>query len=110
MTESAYGELAPVMEAYGAGCYAAQSLESFLRLLLVLTAADIRAVGPGRWNAWKGGILRELYYRAEEVLTGGHEAEGKAARVVAAQDALRVTLDDWLGEDIGRFTGRLFPP
>ena len=86
-----------------------QSVER-LRLLLVLTAADIRAVGPGRWNAWKGAILRELYYRAEEVLTGGHEAEGKAARVAAAQDALRVTLDDWLGEDIGRFTGRLFPP
>lgn len=37
MTTSAYGELAPVMEAYGAGCYAAQSLESSLRLLLVLS-------------------------------------------------------------------------
>ena len=86
-----------------------QSVER-LRLLLVLTAADIRAVGPGRWNAWKGALLRELYHRAEEVLTGGHEAEGKAARVAAAQDALRVTLDDWLGDDIGGFTGRLFAP
>lgn len=37
MSESAYGELGPVMEAYGAGCYAAQSLESSLRLLLVFT-------------------------------------------------------------------------
>ncbi|SVE01281.1 uncharacterized protein METZ01_LOCUS454135, partial [marine metagenome] len=86
-----------------------QSVER-LRLLAVLTAADIRAVGPGRWNAWKGALLRELYHRAEEVLTGGHEAEGKAARVSAAQNTLRAALDDWLGEDIERFTTRLFPP
>ena len=31
-----------------------------LRLLLVLTTADIRAVGPGVWNDWKGQLLREL--------------------------------------------------
>jgi [protein-PII] uridylyltransferase len=31
-----------------------------LRLLLVLTAADIRAVGPNVWNGWKGQLLREL--------------------------------------------------
>ena len=36
-----------------------------LRLLLVLTVADIRAVGPGVWNGWKGQLLRELYYDAE---------------------------------------------
>ncbi len=86
-----------------------QSVER-LRLLLVLTAADIRAVGPGRWNAWKGALLRELYYRAEEVMTGGHEAEGKAARVAAAKSALRETLDDWLGSEITAFSERLFAP
>ncbi len=39
-----------------------------LRLLLVLTVADIRAVGPGVWNGWKGQLLRELYYEAEGVM------------------------------------------
>jgi [protein-PII] uridylyltransferase len=69
-----------------------------LRLLLVLTVADIRAVGPHVWNGWKGGLLRELYFRAEEALLGGlaHEA-GDAARerVAAAQAALRAALPDW---------------
>ena len=27
-----------------------------LRLLLCLTVADIRAVGPGVWNGWKGEL------------------------------------------------------
>ena len=32
-----------------------------LRLLLCLTAVDIRAVGPGRWNNWKATLLRDLF-------------------------------------------------
>ena len=43
-----------------------------LRLLLILTVADIRAVGPSVWNGWKGQLLRELYARAEEWMLGGH--------------------------------------
>ncbi len=35
-----------------------------LKLLLALTVADIRAVGPGVWNGWKAALLRELYRRA----------------------------------------------
>src|SRR3546814_2901683 len=30
---------------------------SLLRLLLCLTVADIRAVGPGRWDNWKAALL-----------------------------------------------------
>ena len=41
-----------------------------LRMLLVLTVADIRAVGPGAWNAWKAQLLRDLYYEAESLMTG----------------------------------------
>ena len=41
-----------------------------LRLLLVLTVADIRAVGPGVWNSWKGRLMRDLYSRTEALFRG----------------------------------------
>ncbi|WP_417481298.1 [protein-PII] uridylyltransferase [Maricaulis sp.] len=40
-----------------------------LRLLTVLTVVDIRAVGPGVWNGWKGQLIRDLYSATEQVLT-----------------------------------------
>jgi [protein-PII] uridylyltransferase len=51
-----------------------------LRMLLVLTVADIRAVGPGVWNGWKGQLLRELYGAAETIFRGGRTSD--AAGVV----------------------------
>ena len=41
-----------------------------LRLLLILTVADMRAVSPKVWNGWKATLLRELYARVAEVLAG----------------------------------------
>nr|WP_221212235.1 [protein-PII] uridylyltransferase [Brevundimonas lenta] len=41
-----------------------------LRTLLVLTVADVRAVGPGVWNGWKGRLMRDLYQRTEAVFRG----------------------------------------
>ena len=35
-----------------------------LRLLLIVTVADIKAVGPAIWNGWKGSLMRDLYHRA----------------------------------------------
>lgn len=52
-----------------------------LRLLLTLTVVDIRAVGPGVWNAWKRQLLRELYEAAEESMIAGHMERGRAQRV-----------------------------
>ncbi|MBM3518181.1 MAG: [protein-PII] uridylyltransferase, partial [Alphaproteobacteria bacterium] len=66
-----------------------------LRLLLVLTVADIRAVGPGRWNGWKGQLLRDLYHAAEAMLSGGLAASGRARRVEEAHAALRERMADW---------------
>jgi [protein-PII] uridylyltransferase len=45
-----------------------------LRLLLVLTVSDIRAVG-NVWNDWKGQLLRDLYRLTEAALHGGRSDE-----------------------------------
>ena len=57
-----------------------------LKLLLILTVADIRAVGPGVWNNWKGQLLRALYVEAEPVLNGGHTSVSRKERVADAQN------------------------
>jgi [protein-PII] uridylyltransferase len=65
-----------------------------LRLLLVLTVADIRAVGPGVWNGWKGQLLRELYYEAEALMSGGDGARTRSALVQDAKAAVQKQLKD----------------
>jgi [protein-PII] uridylyltransferase len=71
-----------------------QSLER-MKMLLILTVADIRAVGPGVWNGWKGQLLRTLYYETEPVLTGGHSQVSRDRRVAAAREELAEALADW---------------
>jgi [protein-PII] uridylyltransferase len=91
-------------------CALVQSPER-LRLLLVLTVADIRAVGPNVWNNWKATLLRELYWRAEEVLSGGLSAgrEGMKTRAEAVQRALRAELKDWSEDEFKRHAERCGP-
>jgi len=76
-----------------------------LRLLLVLTVVDIRAVGPGVWNNWKGQLLRDLYEGAEEVLRLGHKQKGRAERITVKQTRLRATLG-WDEAEFERYTRR----
>ena len=66
-----------------------------LRMLVILTVADIRAVGPGVFNGWKGQLLRELYYAAENMMTGGDQAPSRAGRVTAAKAGLEARLADF---------------
>lgn len=80
-----------------------------LKLLLLLTVADIRAVGPGVWNGWKGQLLRSLYYETEPLVAGGHTKVERRARVAEAQSLLRETLPDWNEADLSRFTDRFSP-
>jgi [protein-PII] uridylyltransferase len=49
-----------------------------LRLLLILTVVDIRAVGPSVWNEWKRVLLTTLFDAAEERLRLGHKQRGRA--------------------------------
>ena len=52
-----------------------------LRLLLILTVVDIRAVGPGTWTEWKAQLLRSLFDAAEERLRLGHKQRGRSEQV-----------------------------
>jgi [protein-PII] uridylyltransferase len=59
-----------------------------LRLLLILTVVDIRAVGPGVWNEWKRSLLSTLFEAAEERLRLGYKHHGRAEIVADRQKAL----------------------
>jgi [protein-PII] uridylyltransferase len=71
-----------------------QTLER-LRLLLILTAADIHAVGPQVWNGWKGALLRDLYQRAEAVMGGRDPEEERESQAAALKQGLTVRLPNW---------------
>lgn len=71
-----------------------QSVER-LKLLLVLTVCDIRGVGPGVWNGWKGQLLRTLFFETELLLTGGFSEVSRAQRAEAALGRLEEALSDW---------------
>ena len=81
-----------------------------LNLLLVLTVADIRAVGPNVWNGWKAQLMRDLYTRTMAVLRGStpdHElgyiaAENKATLT----DHLKAT---WKEERIEQHLDLFYP-
>jgi len=59
-----------------------------LRLLLILTVVDIRAVGPGVWTEWKRVLLRTLFDAAEERLRLGHKQRGRTELIAARQQEL----------------------
>jgi [protein-PII] uridylyltransferase len=67
---------------------AVKSLER-LRLLLLLTIVDIRAVGPGVWNSWKRQLLGDLYEATEEMLRPGHKQHGRKEKVAAKKQAVK---------------------
>jgi [protein-PII] uridylyltransferase len=80
-----------------------------LNLLVILTAADIRAVGPGVWTGWKGSLLRQLYYETEPLLTGGHTAAPRATRIRSAVEDFRKAMAGRPGAEIEAFIARQSP-
>ncbi len=78
-----------------------------LKLLLLLTTVDIRAVGPGVWNDWKGQLLRALYEATEEVLLAGHKESGRAQRITAKQEELETKLN-WNAADFNTYAKRFY--
>ncbi len=85
-----------------------QSLEQ-LKLLTILTTADIRGVGPGVWNGWKAQLLRSLYYETEPALTGGFSEVNRGARIAAAQAEFRANFKEWPEEQVNGYIARHYP-
>jgi [protein-PII] uridylyltransferase len=80
-----------------------------LKLLLLLTVADISAVGPGVWTGWKGELLRTLYSETELVLGGGDADLARPARINQAQARLRGQLPDWSDAEFDAYARRHYP-
>src|SRR5437870_13417191 len=85
-----------------------QSVEQ-MKLLTILTTADIRGVGPGVWNGWKAQLLRTLYYEPAPVLTGGFSEVNRGQRVAVAQAELRAELKGWPGPLLDAYVARHYP-
>ncbi len=80
-----------------------------LKLLVILTVCDIRAVGPGVWNGWKGQLLRALYYETEPILTGGFSAGSRGQQLAQARAALGERLKDWPEKERERYLDLHYP-
>src|SRR2546430_11422645 len=85
-----------------------QSVEQ-MKLLTILTTADIRGVGPGVWNGWKAQLLRSLYYETEPVLTGGFSEGNPAPRIAVAQSEFRAAFTEWPEQDLNAYIARHYP-
>ena len=77
-----------------------------LRLLLVLTVVDIRAVGPGVWNGWKAQLLGTLFSSAEEVLRRGHKQKGRIERIETRKERLKSVMG-WGDAGFDAYANRL---
>jgi [protein-PII] uridylyltransferase len=73
---------------------------AWLTMLYLLTCVDIRAVGAGVWNAWRGSLLRELYLRTRTRLAG--RAPKAPRRAVVAQRIVQALADPAYAEAAAR--------
>jgi len=61
-----------------------------LRLLFLLTFADIRATGPEIWSSWKNELLTKLYLRTIDLLEGrGYTALHVKSEVEKKEDEIK---------------------
>lgn len=79
-----------------------------LKLLFVLTVADMRAVGSSVWNAWKASLLRELLARAETAL-GSSETPLPQLETDALRAALIKALAGWEEEEVDHYLSQTTP-
>ena len=78
-----------------------------LKLLLVLTVADIRGVGPNVWNGWKAALMRDLYYQSDAVLRGADAGVIAASSAEEARAKARACLGTWSDDAFATHAARL---
>jgi [protein-PII] uridylyltransferase len=64
-----------------------------LRMLFVLTASDMTAVGPGTWTNWKAELLTDLFAGALQILSGAPPKFREAGRVREIGERVRMLLE-----------------
>lgn len=62
-----------------------------LRMLFVLSCADLGAVGPGVLNSWKLEVLTDLYLRLMDTLNG--DAESVNPRLAPVREKLKLSVE-----------------
>ncbi len=60
-----------------------------LRMLYVLSAVDIKAVGPGIWTDWKAELLADLYNRTMQIISGRPSNHLEQERIQKIRDHVR---------------------
>lgn len=66
-----------------------------LKMLYLLTVADVRAVGSDIWTTWKASLMQELYEKAFDIIERGEfRLEGSSARVKDAIKKVSMLLED----------------
>ena len=79
-----------------------------LKLLYVLTVADITAVGPEIWNSWKDNLLKIVYNETLMEINGGGDIKSRTVVEDAAKTKLRNSLSDWSDQEIEKYINRFF--
>ena len=79
-----------------------------LKLLYVLTVADITAVGPEIWNSWKDNLLKIVYNETLMEINGGGDIKSRTVVEEAAKTKLRNSLSDWSDQEFEKYINRFF--
>ncbi len=63
-----------------------------LKLLYLLTCADLKATGPSVWTGWKENLLEDLYFKASRMLADKSESGAFFKKTIEKRQARMVAL------------------
>ncbi len=71
-----------------------------LRELLLLSFADLKAVGPTVWTDWKGALLVKLYLKAERIVQGRKDSSEVSFWALPKAEEIGVRVDECFRKDV----------